>query len=128
MKKLINALVILVCLVIIHPALADDVDSAKLKINISGPVNSFYLCTSNNGCSDIRIADKGREIMMELGKVDYIFASNMRNLTMSEQTLPPSCHVTLDKNQTLVVSGKLLVKDSKHYGILNLKCNVIRSA
>jgi hypothetical protein len=104
---------------------AADIPIAKLKMQLTGATqdNAYFLCVSNNGCSNISAAAKGKIYMMDTGNVSYIFAANMKNLTMHAQALPASCQVDVGNEQTLVVSGKLLVKNSSPY-IDNLKCTV----
>lgn len=125
MKNLIKLVVVLLSVASMHYASAADVNMAKLKMKISGPVGnkSIYLCVSNNGCSNISAAAKGKVFMMDTGNVNYIFAANMQNLTMHTQPLPRSCKVKLVKDQTLTVSGKLIMKDKSAY-INNLSCRV----
>lgn len=125
MKNLIKLVVVILSLACIQSVFASDVNMAKLKMKITGPVNdrAYYLCVSNNGCSNISAAAKGKIYMMDTGAVNYIFAANMKNLTMQSQALPPSCQVNLTKDQTLVVSGQLKVKARAAY-INNLKCKV----
>jgi hypothetical protein len=84
---------------------------------------AYYLCVSNGGCSNISAAAKGKIYMMDTGNVKYIFAADMKNLTMHSQALPASCQVNLTKDQTLVVSGKLTVKANSAF-INGLKCKV----
>jgi hypothetical protein len=125
MKNTSKVIAMLLCLASFQSVFADDADIAKLKIKLSGPVNNnaYYLCVSNNGCSRISAAAKGEIFMMDTGSVNYIFAANMRNFTMRSQALPESCKVSVAKNQTLTVSGKIVVKNDSPY-IDGLTCKV----
>ena len=125
MKNTSKVIAMLLCLASFQSVFADDTDIAKLKIKLSGPVNNnaYYLCVSNNGCSRISAAAKGEIFMMDAGSVNYIFAANMRNFTMRAQALPESCKVSVAKNQTLTVSGKIVVKNDSPY-IDGLRCEV----
>jgi hypothetical protein len=124
-KKQALSVAMIFGLMICHPAVADNFDMAKLKINFTGPVNNkaYFLCVSNNGCSRISAAAQGKIYLMDVGNVSYIFAASMQNFTMRSQPLPASCQVTVNKDQTLTVSGKLIVKDNSPY-IGHLKCSV----
>jgi hypothetical protein len=103
-----------------------EVPFAKLEMRLSGPTHDrdYYLCVSNNGCSNISAAAKGKIYNMDTGDVSYIFAANMRNLKMKNQPLPPSCQVALTNEQTLIVSGRLVVNDASQPYIDKLKCTV----
>jgi hypothetical protein len=125
MKKIALVVTFIFGLMFSHFAMAYDFDMAKLKINFTGPVNNkaYFLCVSNNGCSRISAAAQGKIYSMDVGNVSYIFAASMANLKMRSQVLPSSCKVKVSKDQTLTVSGKLIVKDNTPY-IGNLKCSV----
>jgi hypothetical protein len=125
MKRLALGVAAMIGLLICQSAMAEGFDMAKLKINFTGPVNNqaYFLCVSNNGCSRISAAAQGKIYWMDAGNVNWIFAASMKNLTMRSQPLPASCKVMVNKNQTLTVSGKLIIKDDSPY-IGHLKCNV----
>ncbi len=125
MKRLLLSVAAVGCLLWCESALADTFDMAKLKINFTGPVHNqaYFLCVSNNGCSRISAAAQGKIYWIDAGNVSWIFAASMKNYTMRSQVLPASCKVTVNKNQTLTVSGKLIVKDDSPY-IGHLKCSV----
>ena len=125
MKILSSLLALIFMLGMTNVTLADEVPMAKLEMRLSGPVHNtdYYLCVSNNGCSNISVGARGKVYNVDTGNVSYIFAANMRNLTMHAQPLPTSCQVELTNDQTLVVSGKLKVNASVPY-IDKLKCAV----
>jgi hypothetical protein len=124
MKTLVKGIALILSLLCMQNAAA-DIEMAKLKMRFTGPVHdsTYFLCVSNNGCSRISAAASGKIYMMDTGNVNYIFAANMKNFTMRSQPLPQSCRVSLSKNQTLEVKGRLMVKDATPY-IGNLKCKV----
>ncbi len=129
MKKLIA---VMLSILAMQSAFADD-DLAKMRIKISGPIssNAYYLCVSSSGgCSSIYAGSKGQVFPMEPGKVSYIFTANIANAKMYPQTLPASCNVAVNKNQTLVVSGKVVVEsthkasETPNVRIDNLHCSL----
>ena len=121
MKKL---LIMLLSIIVLNTAYADD--NAKLRMKISGPIqdNRYFLCVSQVGCVSILNGNKGRAYPMNAGNVNNIVAINLVDHGMHPQKLPNSCSVTIDKNQTMTVSGKLIKGANNKVVIANLRCTI----
>lgn len=107
-----------------HTAHADD--TAKLRMKISGPIkdNRYFLCVSNVGCVSILAAKKGKVFPLDKGDIGHIFAINATQMRMYPQALPASCNVTVNENQTLTVSGKIIEGPHGSVKVGNLSCSV----
>jgi hypothetical protein len=110
----------------IHPAYADDSALPKLKMKIINTIKgqNFALCLSEN-CYALTTPDQ--DIALEGATIDTIIMANMNNMQMYAQSVPDSCKVTVKENQTLIVTGKLVAKNSAVY-LNNLDCSVTANA
>ncbi len=99
-------------------------DGSKLRIKVTGSSSNQYLCLSQAGCINI---NQGRSRILPLtpGEVSYIFLANGKNYRMYPQTLPSSCNVTVNNNQTLVVSGRVSKARNDNMYINQLRCSVV---
>ena len=129
MKKC--ALVLFLSLGLIQSVFAYD--TAKLHVAVTGSViqkSNYFLCLPGNvGCVNLRASKARQSFPIDTGKVDSIFTANMNTYKMYTQTMPASCQVDLKKDQTLTVSGQLVVKGNPNSGnssayINNLHCTV----
>lgn len=122
MKKL---LLVILSVVLIQPVFAADF--AKLRIKLSGALshnNSYFLCIGNVGCVSIKDGVQGKTYPLTAGPLDYIYTSDVKHLRLSTQALPSSCHIDVNSNQTITVTGQLKVGPNDHTYIANLNCNV----
>lgn len=123
MKKL---LLVVLGVVLMNSAFAD----AKLRVNISGATagNRYFLCVGNNGCVSITAGDRGQVYPLTTDDgVDHIYATDIATLRMSDQALPKSCQVNVKDNQTLTVSGRIVVEGNGNntgVRIAGLNCHV----
>jgi hypothetical protein len=114
MKKLV---VILLSYFAAHSVFAAD--SANLKLNFTGATQNHYLCISNAYCINMaKISQKS--VAMDPRTLKRIIMLNLATKRMYPQPLPSSCQVTVEKNQTLTISGKMMPDQS----ISQLKCAV----
>ena len=122
MKQLI---LLIVSFALISTAYADD-SSAALRIKISNAAqnSSYYLCITDVYCINVAAGKPGKSFPITAGAVDKIIMVNPANNQMYPQTLPASCQVTLDKNQTMTVSGKIVQASNNKAIIKNLNCAV----
>jgi len=94
-------------------------------MKISGDIqNTYYLCVSNAGCMNLAAGVAGKKFPMNPGDVSYIFMTNAANVRMYPQPLPNSCQIELNKNQTLVVSGRVAKAANDDVYIKALHCSV----
>lgn len=102
-------------------------DGTNLRINVTGNVkNTQYLCVSGVGCVNIAASSHGRTFPITSGEeVSYIFLANGKNYRMYPQALPSSCNVTVNENQTLVVSGRVAKAANDNVFISQLRCSVV---
>lgn len=124
MKKL---LLVLVGLAVMNTAFADDF--AKLRIKIAGASNDnrYFLCVGTTGCVSIAAGNKGQVYPIDSGKIEHVFASDISTLRLSDQTLPKSCQVTVNNDQTLTVTGKITSEgngNNRVVRITGLNCHV----
>jgi hypothetical protein len=115
MKKVVVGLVSLIIgFASIGSAVADEPAVAKLHMKITSKINDkiYALCLSDT-CYPL--VAKGKLVSIEASKVSSVIVTNMTNMVMYTQKLPASCQVTIDRNQTLVVSGQLVAKGGSVY-------------
>jgi hypothetical protein len=121
MKKLIIALLsTLIGVASIPVAHAADVEVARLHMKITNQINgkAYALCLSDT-CYPL--VNGGKLIPMEASKISSVVMTDMSNMVLYAQKIPASCQVTVNKNQTLVVSGKL-VSNGESVSLNNLHC------
>ena len=123
MKKLIG---LLFCIASLNNVVYADGNTAKLSIQISGigSENKLFLCSNENGCYSMLAAKKGKIFPVTTGEINRIFLMNASNLRTYFQTLPSSCKVTLDANQTLTVKGKIVKGVNDNLYVKDMKCSV----
>ena len=121
MKKILIAVL---SLTLLNSAFA--LDTAKLRMKISGAVkdNRYFMYVGSAGCLSVYAAQHGKEFPLDAGTVKNVEMVNMGNLRGYNQTIPSSCNVTVNKNQTLTVSGKLVTGRDNKVEIHNLSCSV----
>lgn len=101
-------------------------DGSKLRMNIGGKVTgTHYLCVSHVGCINIAAGQSGRTFPLTPGSVNYILLAEGRNYRMYPQALPHSCNITINQNQTLVVSGRVSKAANDNMYINQLRCSVV---
>lgn len=132
MKKL---LLVVLSVLLVNNAFADD--AATLRVKITTPTkhdNSYFVCLPGGvGCVNMAASNskKGEVLPMSTGAVDKIFTADVANMEMYTQPLPASCHVTVSKDQTLTVSGKLVVRKNPAHAnqsvayIKDLHCAIV---
>jgi len=119
MKKL---LLVLVGLLLTSTSFAYD--SAKLRIEVTGDTQNYYLCVSNAGCVNVSAGARGFIYPIQDGDVRHIFIANSANYRMYPQAFPNSCDVTLQGKQTLVVMGRIVHSGKDNMTISDLHCKV----
>jgi len=98
-------------------------ETAKLQVDVSGAQkDKYYICLSSVGC--LRIDGTNETIPIDPTEVRYIFVANTATYQMYPQSLPDSCHVTVNGNQKLVVKGNLAKAANDKMYIANLHCAV----
>lgn len=127
MKSLLCILVALVALFALQTAFA-DADTANIRIKITGAAadNADFLCLPNVGCLSIKAAQNGK-IYPVIGQIemDGIFITDVdHNFRVTPEGLPKSCDVTVQPNQTITISGKLLAGPNQSTRIDGLRCTV----
>lgn len=122
MKKLVAAILGLALLS--GTAYADDF--AKLRINISNPSadNRYFLCVGTTGCVSIAAGNRGQVYPIDSGKVLDIYTTDVTTLRMTSQSLPASCRVTVQNDQTMTVSGRIIKTADNKVVIENLNCRI----
>lgn len=97
-------------------------DTAKLQLKIAGQIKpSDFLCINNMGCYAVNAGTLGHTFAIDLTNIDSFALLNLKTNRAYVQALPDSCHVTVGKDQTLVISGKL----NQHHAVINqLACSV----
>jgi hypothetical protein len=123
MKKLVvMVLSLMIGCVSIGSAQAAEVSVAKLHMKITSKINDkvYALCLSDT-CYPL--VAKGKLVPMEASKISSVIMTDMRDMTMYTQKMPASCQVTVNKNQTLMVSGQLVSKGESVY-LDNMHCTV----
>ncbi len=122
MKKLIFIFLSLTC---INSGFAGNAPGLRVKITGTNQHNKYFLCVTNVGCVSIFSGNNGKKFPLDAGQVNYIFVANASNLRMYTQTLPQSCKITVNKNQTLTISGHLIKEiNGKNAYIKNLECSL----
>lgn len=122
MKKVI---MLLLALVSMNTAFADD--AANIKIRISGAVgdNRYFLCLPDVGC--LSILDGQRKAYPIFHSVDMssIYVTDVsNNFEVSGQQTPASCNVTLQSSQTVTVTGSISVGANHKVRVNQLHCTV----
>lgn len=123
MKKHILTLVgVMAALVTMSSVQAADVDVAKLKMKITSKINknNYAFCLGHN-CYPL--AQVGKVIPMDVGKMDSVITTDMVSMAMYAQVAPDSCRMTVAANDTVVVTGQL-VTDGRGVEIANLHCSL----
>lgn len=128
-----NLLIMVLSVVLMNSAYAYD--TAKLHVRITDTVvnaKAYFVCFPGSvGCVSIQAANQGKDFPIDTGKVNSIFAANFSNMQMYTQALPPSCNVSVNKDQTLTVTGKLVIKKAPNKQtsstayISDLHCSVV---
>lgn len=121
--KNIFAAILLICSV----SLANSVfaDTAKLRMNFSGKADHTYLCVNNLGCYKIGVSTNGLTLPVDVEEVKYLALANITNNRLYKQTIPASCAVTVNANQTLMISGHVTKTASDMMVIHGLHCSVV---
>ena len=119
MKKLI-LMILSLSLILFNTA-----HSAEIRLNITSPVKNthYFLCIYGEGC--INIANHSKSFPLnpiDMGNIRKFAITDMTNMKMYTQDSNPSCHFKVKDNQTVKISGNLVVKNSTPY-INNLRCN-----
>jgi hypothetical protein len=106
MKKL---LIVLLCLILMPIAYADDTANIKLRISGAARDNNYFICLPNIGCLSILAANKGKVYpIYHAIDMSNIYVLDIRhNLRLSPQSIPSSCNVSVQPNQTITISANL---------------------
>ncbi|OAI46918.1 hypothetical protein AYO45_06075 [Gammaproteobacteria bacterium SCGC AG-212-F23] len=123
MKK---TLALIVSCIIAHTAIAAD-SNAQLRLKIKGAFhdNRYFVCLNNvGGCVSVAQGDNGRVYPINPGDIKYIAAIDTVNRSLNAQSLPASCQVNLNSNQTVTITGELTEGPNKKVYIKNMNCSV----
>lgn len=120
-----KSLALLIALTFIQAGHAAD--TANIRIKISGAVhdNTYFLCLPNVGCLSIRHGQEGKIYpVTHQVEMDRMFVVNQDTFQLSPQGLPESCKVTVKANQTVTISGTLVVGHNDVVHVSQLRCSV----
>lgn len=103
-------------------------DITKIKINITDPVkaNTYFACIYGVGCLSIKAANQGKVFAsdpVDLSNMLKFVIANGETMQIYTQPIDSSCTGIAGKNQTLTISGKLVVTKSGPV-VKNLHCNI----
>ena len=121
MKKLLMLILSIVSIQVAH---ADD--TANIKIKIAGNVNNnnYFLCMPDLGCLSILAAKQGKVYpVMHQVDMNTLFVTDVTTMRVYNQGFPKSCDVSVKTNQTITISGTLAANGSQ-VKINQLKCSV----
>ena len=125
MKKFLLMLVAILSLSA-TAAFADD--AANIHINISGAArdNTYFLCIPNVGCLSILAANEGKIYpVFHPVEIDGLYVTNIdHNFKLSDEGLPSSCHITVQTNQTVTISGNIHTLANGNVLLSGLHCNL----
>jgi hypothetical protein len=123
MKKL---LVMLLSLVFMPVAFAYN--ATNIKIDVSGAIhdNRYFLCLPNAGCLSILAARNGKvyPIIHPIHMKDIFIVDSSQGFRVSPQGLPSSCNVPVKPNQTVTISGHLVLNADRGVDVNQLHCTV----
>src|SRR5882724_5193681 len=106
MKKSISMIVCILMTLFGSIAYADDGANLKIHVTNTSKSNTYFLCVDGVGCVSMFAADHGKTYPLSPGQIERIFMVDRDNSRTFFQTLPASCNVTVNANQTLTVRGK----------------------
>lgn len=124
-KRLLIAMVGVVSVMLFNSTYAFS-GSSGLKVNMSGSIqNTYYLCVNNSGCYNVsKMKGKTVPILMG-GSVENIILTDIQNDRMYPQKVSSSCHINVQNNQTLTVSGSISHGGNQDLQINNMRCSVV---
>ena len=123
MRNLIQSLVLV--LLTLSPLLS-YASAAHINIKISSSVkdNRYFLCLPSVGCLSIRAAQRGKVFQVYRDvSIKALFVTNIANLRVQRISLPASCAVTVEPNQTITIYGKIL-SGKNQVQIQQLRCTL----
>lgn len=123
MKKL---LVLLLSLLLVQTAFAYDATNINIKISGAIHDNRYFLCMSGVGCLSLKAAKQGTvfPILSQVKMRSIYVMDAANNMQLTPQGLPRSCNVTVEKNQTITISGHLVPGANKGTTLSQLHCSV----
>lgn len=122
MKKM---LLLLVSLISLQNAFADD--AANIKIRISGALsdNRYFLCTPDTGCLSILDGQRKSYPIFHTVDMSSIYVTDVNsNFQVSAQPTPASCNVTVQTSQTVTITGSISVGANNTIRIKQLHCSI----
>lgn len=124
MKHILAGFISLVLLCSMNPVSAAE--TAQLRMKISGPItnNRYFLCVSHVGCTSILNGNKGKVFPMDAGDIANISTVDMGTKRIHIQNVPASCNATVNANQTVTITGKLVNGPKNKVVIQNLRCSI----
>jgi hypothetical protein len=121
-KKIVSyTLLPLILLTQVHGAQA-----AQLQLKLTGNFaqNAYFICLPSLGCVSLYAGCKQmQKFILDAGQVTQVYVMQRRDFRRYSQPLPASCAVSVDDDQTLVVTGKFVVKGDD-VTIKNLQCEL----
>jgi hypothetical protein len=104
-------------------------DQAQLKIKIASAIkeNKYFLCLYGIGCLSIHAGDKGKVFAVnpiDMNNIRKVGIANITNRALYLQPNDASCQVPLQANQSVTVTGQLVVKHNTPQ-IEHLHCSVV---
>lgn len=121
MKKLL-ALVIALAGFGIQASYADE--TANINVRISGTHDGrYYLCYSN-GCFNIAGANRGKVFSFyNPVEISQLFVLDLKNkFRLYPQAIPSSCNVTVNTNQSMTITGRLVSDGRGNKNLASLRC------
>lgn len=121
MKKLI---IFLVALSGMQLAIAGQTANIKLKINGATGDNRYFLCLPNAGCLSVLNAQKGKgfPFYRPINMSSMFLADANNNFQLSPQNVPSSCTGTINTNQTMTISGRIVSGNNGTARVSQLRC------
>src|SRR5579862_1829567 len=106
---------------------ADAGDGVTLSLKISNPPknNRYFLCIYGAGCYSLKAGSSGKQFpipAMDVGNIKKFVVTDTSNMRVYLQSTDRSCNFTVGDNETLKISGHLVVKNSIPY-ISGLHCS-----
>jgi hypothetical protein len=90
-------------------------DQAQLKIKIANAIqeNKYFLCLYGVGCLSIHAGNQGKVFAVnpiDMNNIKKVGIANITSRALSLQPNDASCQIPLQANQSVTITGKLVVK------------------
>lgn len=107
-------------------------NSAQIHLNIKGSANhgQYYLCLYDIGCLNMSAGLHGKTFQTshyDLGNILQFVIMDIKTLREHRQPSNNTCDIKLKPNQSLIISGDLVLKKNKA-SIRHLRCRVSKKS